>query len=232
MQIKKVNFQVFLAIVLLSISLFAGACSNTMSDQTVVQAANEDVPEVLSNDKDINESMELIKKMPDSPLGYIQLSTVYIKRARETGDFSLNTKAETAIDKALEIKPDDLNARKLKASLQLTFHRFDKALEMGTALNKEVPNDPFVYGVLSDAYAELGNYEEAVNMAQKMVDLRPNTSSYARVAHLRSLYGDYEGAIEMFTSAARSADPNDKETQSWCIVQLGDEKMKRQICRS
>ena len=225
MQIKKFNFQVFLALLLLFVSIFAGACSTATSDQTVVKAANDE-PDVLSDDKDINESMALIKKMPDSPLGYIQLATVYIKRARETGDFSLNTKAETAVNKAFEIKPDDLNARKLQASLHLTFHRFDKALEAGMALNKEVPNDSFVYGVLTDANVELGKYEEAVNMAQKMVDLRPNTASYARVAHLRSLYGNHEGAVEMFTSAARSADPMDKETQSWCLVQLGDEKMK------
>ena len=210
---------------LFSILLFAGACSDSASEQNVVKAANEDQP-LMTNDKEINKSLELIEKLPDSPMGYTMLASVYIKRARETGDFSLNSKAETAIDKALEIKSDDINSRKLRAALQLTFHRFDKALEMGTQLQKEFPKDPFVYGVLTDANVELGNYDEAVKMAQTMVDLHPNTASYARVAHLRSLYGDHEGSVEMFTTAARVADPSDKETQSWCLVQLGDELLK------
>jgi len=59
-----------------------------------------------------------------------------------------------------------------------------------------------------------------------MVDLKPNSNSYARVAHLRSLYGDHAGAVEMFKTAARTADPADKEAQSWCLVQLGDELWK------
>lgn len=225
MRTEKLNLQFVLLFSMVSILLFAGACSNTASEQNVVKAANEDQFE-MTDDKEINESLKLIEKMPDSPLGYTTLASIYIKRARETGDFSLNSKAETAVNKALEIKPDDINAKKLNAALQLTFHRFDNALEMGTELAKEFPNDPFVFGVLTDANVELGNYEEAIKMGQKMVDLRPNTASYARVAHLRSLHGDHEGAVEMFTTAARTADPKDKETQSWCIVQLGDELMK------
>ena len=225
MQIKKFNFQFFLISSIFLILLVTGACSNSANDKSVVQAANEDQP-VLNDDKEINESLKLIEKSPDSTVGYTTLASTYIRRARETGDFSLNSKAETAVDKAIEISADDVNARKLKAALQLTFHRFDKALEMGTELQKEFPKDPFVYGVLTDANVELGNYNEAVKMGQTMVDLRPNTSSYARVAHIRSLYGDHDGAVEMFTTAAKTADPNDKESQSWCLVQLGDEYMK------
>lgn len=162
----------------------------------------------------------------NSAKDYTELAAKYIKKARETGDFSLNSKAETAIEKALQINSADINARKLKASLHLTFHRFAEALEAGKKLHTEFPNDEFVFGVLTDANAELGNYKEAVEAAQKMVDLKPNMSSYARVAHLRSLYGDHNGAVEMFKLAARTADPMDKEAQSWCLVQLGDEFWK------
>lgn len=175
---------------------------------------------------EIREAEDLIKKMPDSPMGYIGLASLYIKNARRTGDFSLNAKAELAVDKALEVDAVNIPARKLKASLQLTFHRFSEALEMGTALREEFPRDAFVYGILADANAELGNYEAAVEAAQKMVDLKPNTSSYARVAHMRSLYGDHSGAVEAMKTAARTADPMDKEEQSWCLAQLGEELWK------
>lgn len=201
------------------------ACSPKTAEPDKVEAANSNPPPE-SKDEELNEALKFVEKAPDSPTGYVQLAAVYIKRARSTGDFSLNSKAETAIDKALQIAPDDASARKLKASLHLTFHRFTEGLELGKKLQQELPNDAFVYGVLTDANAELGNYKEAVEMAQKMVDLRPNSSSYARVAHLRSLYGDHDGALEMFKTAARTADPQDKEAQSWCLVQLGDEFWK------
>lgn len=174
-------------------------------------------------DKEIDAAMRLIEKTPDSALGYNQLAVLYIKRARETGDFKLNSQAESAVQKALAVAPNDVSAQKLQASLHLTFHRFAEALELGNRLVKEFPDDPFVYGVLTDANAELGNYPAAVEFAQKMVDIKPNSQSYARVAHLRSLHGDHPGAVEMYKLAARTADPQDKEAQSWSLVQLGNE---------
>ncbi len=215
----------FLILFIWFISLIGGACSSRSSESTGVQASNIN-PSIDSSDAEINEVLKLIKKTPDSAKGYVQLASIYIKRARKTGDFSLNKQAETAIEKALQIVPEDASARKLKASLHLTFHRFAEGLELGKKLQTEFPNDEFVYGILTDANAELGNYQEAVEMAQKMVDLKPNMSSFARVAHLRSLHGDYQGTVEMFKLAARTADPEDKEAQSWCLVQLGDEFWK------
>ena len=82
----------------------------------------------FSADPEFAKAQKFIEEMPDSSAGYNRLASLYIKKARENGDFSLNSKAESAVDKALEIKFDDAMARKLKASLQLTFHRFDKAL--------------------------------------------------------------------------------------------------------
>ncbi len=211
--------------ILTCLLIFTGACSSGKTEPGKVEAANNNLL-AESKDAEINEALQLIEKVPDSPNGYVQLAAVYIKRARANGDFSLNSKAETAIDKALQLAPEDVPARKLKASLHLTFHRFAEALELGKELQAEFPSDAFVYGVLTDAQVELGNYKEAVEAAQKMVDLKPNSNSYARVAHLRSLYGDHAGAVEMFKTAARTADPADKEAQSWCLVRLGDELWK------
>lgn len=226
MQKNRESFQVLIifAAVFASI-LINGACSTKTNESDTVEAAKNNAP-IESKDEEIAEVLKLIEKVPDSPMGYSQLAAIYIKRARSTGDFSLNSKAETAVDKALQIAPEDAPARKLKASLHLTLHRFPEALELGKKLQTEFPNDAFIYGVLTDANTELGNYKEAVEMAQKMVDLKPNSNSYARVAHLRSLHGDTEGAVEMFKTAARTADPQDKEAQSWCLVQLGDEFWK------
>jgi tetratricopeptide (TPR) repeat protein len=212
----------FLNLFLALIALTNSACGER--ETTVASASPGGVSETAASaDSEINDVLKLIEKKPDSPAGYNQLAAVYIKKARETGDFSLNAKAETAIDKALQIVPNDASANKLKASLHLTFHRFREALELARKLQKENPKDSFVYGVLTDANAELGNYEEAVEAAQTMVDLKPNMTSYARVSHMRSLHGDTDGAIEAMKTAARITDPLEKEMQSWCLVRIGDE---------
>jgi tetratricopeptide (TPR) repeat protein len=218
------NFLKLSAIIFFSIFLLSACSQSTATNPPIINS--EPIEKSNSTNPNLEAAQKLIEKSPNEPKGYTQLAVAYIKQARETGDFSLNSKAETAVEKALQIDEKDVTARKLKASLHLTFHRFAEALEAGKNLNTEFPNDDFVYGILTDANVELGNYKEAVEAGQKMVDLKPNMSSYARVAHLRSLHGDHNGAVEMFKLAARTADPLDKEAQSWCLVQLGDELWK------
>lgn len=219
----KINF---LHISIAILSLLVLAMSGCVRQEASKAETAENPAPVSAADAEVDAAQKIVEKMPGSPLGYNRLAVAYIRRARQTGDFSLNTNAQTAIDQALEIEPQNAEAQKLKASLLITFHRFDEALKLGKQLQSAHPEDAFVYGILSDANVELGNYKEALDATQKMVDLKPNTPAYARVAHLRSLIGDSEGAIEMFKLAARSADPLDKEAQSWCVVQVGDELWK------
>ena len=166
------------------------------------------------------------KPRPQSAAEFVHAATEYMKEARRTGNFALNEKAAEQVERALELSPTDITARKLEASLHLAHHRFAEAITAAEKLRIEVPSDSYIYGILADAYVEIGDYEKAVTTAQKMVDLKPGTAAYSRVAQLRTLYGDHRGAVEMFEKAARAADPNDKETQSWCLVQLGDEYWK------
>lgn len=179
-----------------------------------------------ATEKEIAAAQKTIEKKPDAADGYNQLAAAYIRRARETGDFGLNSNAQTAVNRALEIDPQNYDAKKLKASLLLTFHRFAEGLEFGKQLQKENPRDAFIFGVLTDANAELGNYKEAAEAAQTMMDTKPNLESYARAAQIRSLYGDGDGAIEAMRLAAQIADPLNKEAQSWCLTQLGNELFK------
>ncbi|HEX7332829.1 MAG TPA: hypothetical protein VF290_15095, partial [Pyrinomonadaceae bacterium] len=60
----------------------------------------------------------------------------------------------------------------------------------------------------------------AVQAAQRMIDLRPDSSSYARVSYLRELHGDTEGAIQAMTLALKAANPNDPEGMEWYREQL------------
>jgi len=205
--------------------LFAtGGC--VKEDASKAESVKNSAAATSAVSPEIDAAQKSIEKTPNAASGYNQLALAYIRRARETGDFSLNTNAQTAVNRALEIEPQNYNAQKLKASLLLTFHQFDEALSFGTELQKKNPQDAFFYGVLTDANVELGNYKEAVGAVQKMVDLRPSLESYTRVSYVRSLHGDAEGAIEAMALAAEIADPQDRESKAWCLVHLGDEYFK------
>lgn len=211
---------------LLAVAVSVAGCSRSAAHATAVDGPSHVQAASDPADPKLNDALKAIDKDPDASQPYLALAGIYINRARATGDFGLNAKAQSAVERALKNAPNDLSAQKYKASLDLTFHRFNEALALGTELQQRNPADAFIYGILTDANVELGNYDQAVAMAQKMVDLRPNSSSYARVAHLRSLHGDQKGAVEMFKIAARTADPSDHEAQAWCLVQLGDELWK------
>ena len=79
-----------------------------------------------------------------------------------------------------------------------------------------------MYGFLTDAHIELGNYKEAEEACQWMLDLRPgNVPALTRAAYLRELFGDIEGSIELMTAAYQRTPPNESEDRVWLLTQLG-----------
>lgn len=218
---------VFVLIWLVALSSACSQSSSSASAEPKTLESKSVNPSLTAlTSQQIEEAQTAIEKSPNAAKGYNALAIAYIHAARETGDFSLNSKAEAALDRALEIEPENLNSQKLKTSLMLTFHRFSEALEAARKLQAKSRQDAFLYGALTDANVELGNYKEAIDAAQNMVDLRPNMESYARVSYVRSLHGDAKGAIDAMQFAAKIADPIDKESQAWCLVHLGDEYFK------
>ncbi len=210
-------------LIILAVVSFSAGCSE---QQLVTETEASSVPAPPSRSDEITKAEALIEKMPDSPLGYRALGAAYVRIGRETGDPEKNKSALESIEKGLSKSPNDPILKKLKATILLSDHSFKEAREIGIALEKESPKDAFVLGILTDANAELGDYDAAAKYAQRMVDTRPDSTSYARAAHIRSLYGDHNGAVEMYILSARTADPADAEARAWCLSQLGNEYWK------
>lgn len=211
------------SLILLAVVSFSAGCSQ---QQLVTETEASSVPAIQSRSDEIIKAEAVIEKMPDSPLGYRALGAAYVRIGRETGDPEKNKLALESIEKGLSKSPNDPILKKLKATILLSDHSFKEAREIGLALEKESPNDAFVLGILTDANAELGDYDAAAKYAQRMLDTRPDSTSYARAAHIRSLYGDHDGSVEMYILAARTADPADAEARAWCLSQLGNEYWK------
>jgi len=160
-------------------------------------------------DARIQRAQRAIEESPNSADGYNQLASAYLQKARETDDSSFHAKAETAIARSIELEAANYDAIKLRAKLLLIYHRFREALETAQQAQKMRPDDHDVYGQITDALVELGDYSRAVQAAQQMVDLRPDTASYARVSYLRSLHGDTAGAVTAMRAAVKAANPKD-----------------------
>lgn len=78
-----------------------------------------------------------------------------------------------------------------------------------------------LYGFLTDANVELGNYKEAEDAAQWMLDLRPgNLPGMTRAAYLRELFGNVDGALELMTMAYQSTPPSEVEDAAWIVTQM------------
>ncbi|MDQ3685942.1 MAG: tetratricopeptide repeat protein [Acidobacteriota bacterium] len=176
-------------------------------------------------DARVRAAQGMIERAGGKPDGYNLLGDAFMQKARETGDFSFNARADAALQKSLELAPDNYNTLVLRAKLFLTLHRFREALEVARRAQSLRPQEYHAYGALTDAYVELGDYDAAIEAAQKRMDLRPDMDAYARVSYLRALHGDTEGAIEAMGVAAKAADPRDFESVAWCRVHLGDELM-------
>lgn len=151
-----------------------------------------------------------------------RVARLYIQKARENGDASYFARAEKLLTASLQQHPDNVEALGLQAWLALFQHDFRAAVGWAEQARRKRPNESWNYGVLSDAYLEMGDYNKAVLYAQKMVDLRPDQGSYSRAAHLRSLHGDLNGAIDLWTLAIRAGTDKGEYT-AWCKVELGDE---------
>jgi tetratricopeptide (TPR) repeat protein len=217
--------KLFVSAFVIACCAFVAACSSggarPIADSLLQPVAAESARPTPA-DRQLRTARALIERQPSEAKGYNLLAAAYMQKAREAEDFSVNHKAEAALERSLKLAPDNYDALKLRAKLLLVLHHFEAALEVARRAQAAEPRDHDNYGAMTDALVELGDYPAAVEAAQRMVDLRPDTASYSRVSYLRWLHGDTRGAIEMMRLAAEAAGPGDPEKKAWCYVQLGE----------
>ena len=178
-------------------------------------------PELSPAEQNMAQAQRLIEKNPRNYGGYNALALALSRRARETSDVKFYAEAEETLKKSFEISPDNFDGRRIGVWLLLGKHEFASAREEALKLNKRVPDDVMVYGFLTDANVELGNYEEAEKSAQLMLDLRPgNSPGITRAAYLRELFGDVDGALELMNMALSSTSPSEREDAAWILTQM------------
>jgi tetratricopeptide (TPR) repeat protein len=187
--------------------------------QSVTSPATGDLSPAAQS---IAEASKAISEKPTQYAGYNLLAAALVRRAQESSEVSFYTQAQDAVKTSLEIAPNNFDAEKIQASILLGEHEFPAALDLAKTLNQRVPDDVMVYGLLTDANVELGNYKAAEIAAQWMLNLRPgNVPALTRAAHLRELFGDTEGAYELLELAYQSTPPTETGERARLLTHLG-----------
>ncbi len=169
----------------------------------------------------IHAAQTAIENNPKQHEPYNRLAMALAMRARETADPAYYDQALEAAQQSLRLAPDNYGAKKAIAWSRLGKHEFPAALQAAKELHRLAPDDITVYGYLVDAHTELGQYDQAEQAAQWMLDLRPgNVPGTTRAAHLRELFGDIDGAIDLMTTAYRHIPPHETEHLAWVLTHL------------
>lgn len=148
-----------------------------------------------------------------------RLGWLYVAKARESFDPGFYKLAEQCALCLESRQPHAFEALLLHGHVLHSLHRFKEAeplareLVSGRGLS-------FDYGLLGDVLMEQGRLDEAARVYQQMVDRRPDLEAYARIAHLRWLKGDLQGATEVMRLAVSAASPRAPEPAAWVNTRL------------
>jgi tetratricopeptide (TPR) repeat protein len=169
---------------------------------------------------------ERLRVVPEDWGSWATLGLAYVQQARVTADPSYYPKAEGALRRSLAIHPNgNVEALTGEGALAAARHDFAGALGFGEQAKAIDPYDANVRGVIGDAEIELGRYRQGFATFQRMVDLKPDLSSYARASYARELQGDVPGAIRIMRLAFDSA--GTPEDRAFAAYQLGELEFNR-----
>lgn len=158
--------------------------------------------------------------------GYASLGGAYLQKARENGDPSLYSRAERSFDAALRRDARNFDAVLGAGTLAGLRHDFREQLRLGLEARRLMPELLAPYPVIADAQIELGRYGAAERTLQRLLDAKPNLTSYSRVSYYRELNGDLDGAVQAMRLAV-SAGAGVAENVAYVQNLLGDLELQR-----
>jgi tetratricopeptide (TPR) repeat protein len=188
-----------------------------LSSKPVIEAGS--LSRVIAN------LQERLRAVPADWRSYADLGLAYVQQARITADPSFYPKAEAALSRSLTLNGtlngiENVDALTGMASLSAARHDFAAALSWGEKAVAANPDSAAAHAVVGDSQVELGRYDAAFRTFQKMIDLRPELSTYARVAYSWELRGSFRPALQAMELALHAAgSPTDA---AWASNQLGD----------
>jgi len=188
-----------------------------------------------STDATIRSLQTHLKIYPTDFKAYDQLGAAFIQKGRETADAGYYELAKEALNKSLDLVSNDLAAASAKthmAVVAMAEHQFEEALTWAQDALALGAGDPSPWAIVGDALTDMGEYDRAAEAYARVRDplyAGNETTGVAyernsRVAYLRFLRGDAQGAIKLMRDAIAVAMTLrlPAENVAWSQYQLGE----------
>ena len=172
-----------------------------------------------ATDRAVGEAMAKVREKTDDSAAWVNLGDALAQVLRDTADEKYYDYAETAYQYALRLRPGSVDAMTGMAWVTGGRHLFDQSREWANRALALDATNAAACGILGDAAVELGDYEAGYAHYQKMMDLKPDLSSWSRGAHLLQLTGDSRKAMWLMERAIKAGAPFAENT-AWCRAKL------------
>ncbi len=217
----------------LTLPLVAIACGGGSSESTASPASSPGTVDRISATatadhlKRDGQLQFLETRSANDSLDVFSLTSIaieHMQRARETGDVSELTLAESALKKSLEIRTNDnYEGVALLAAVSVTKHDFARGLDLAQQAIPQKPKEAYAYGALGDADMGLGRYDDADVAFEKVVTIQPDLSAFGRRALLFTVRGRLDEAEKSWRDAiSRSEGDGVAEHAAWAYSQLAN----------
>lgn len=164
--------------------------------------AYEALAVILSRYENLDEAIILMQKLaqlnPDSIMSHTNLSVFYLQKglkseAEEEKAISMSIRMRLAAQEAARQKQDEEQRQKDETSTRQRMEMFKQVLAID-------PNDALANYGAGSCYVDLGQYNEAVPLLEKALQIKPNhTVAYLSLAEACQKLGRQKEAIKVYT---------------------------------
>lgn len=172
-----------------------------------------------ATDKALSVALGKVREKSGEAANWVSLGDVLAQVLRDTADEKYYNHAETAYLYALRLNPSSVDAMVGMAWVTGGRHLFEQSKDWANRALLLDASNAAAFGILGDAALELGDYDAAYTHYQKMMDAKPDLSSWSRGAHLLFLTGDSKKAIWLMEKAIKAGAPFAENT-AWCRARL------------
>jgi tetratricopeptide (TPR) repeat protein len=162
-----------------------------------------------------------VARHPNDGVALAVLALAYQQRARETGDPAYYGLSDSALHRASAADGPPALIAQGQASLANTRHRFGDGLRLAKEAIGLDPENGSANGALGDALLNLGRYQQAFRVYDRMAVKAPGVASFTRVANARELIGHPKAALAA-DELALEADATIPEQIAWTMTQIGN----------
>lgn len=173
----------------------------------------------MAEDREIARGQQRAAAPEATAASFEALGWAFVAKARRTQDAGFFKLAEKTVEVCEAQFGVTDETRLLHGHVLHNLHRFHEAETLARTLvaHRDGPRE---LALLSDALVEQGKLTGAIEVLQRLVTVKPGAEAYSRIAHVRWLKGDLEGASVAMEQALGAVGTPAGETVAWMLTRL------------